>query len=38
MNILLPGLLADHDTGLGILTITNDVCRGNAGRKKENRN
>lgn len=34
MDILLTGLLAGRDTGLRILTITNDVCRGR-GKEKE---
>lgn len=33
MDILLTGLLAGHDTGLGVLTITNDICRGGRGRR-----
>lgn len=35
MDILVTGLLAGHDTGLRILTITKDVCRGWGKKKKE---
>lgn len=31
MDTLLTGLLAGQDTGLGGLTITNDICRGGGG-------
>lgn len=36
-DILPPGLLAGHHTDLGILTTTNDVCRGR-GQSGEKRN
>lgn len=35
MNILVTGLLASHDTGLRILTITNGVCRGCGGGREK---